>query len=1366
MNDVANVLVPNRTRSFHSLSVIAAVLWGCLLLALSLPAFAQAPVVSNVVAQQRPGTGLVDITYDLTATTATVAISLRVSSDAGATFSVPVTSLSGAIGTGITAGVGKRITWNAGADWPEKWSDAMRFEISADDGVITAPVITTQPSSLSISPGSTATLSVTATGSTPLNYQWYEGDIGATAHPVGANAATFTTLPLTKSMRYWVRVSNIAGTVNSNLAQLSVSTEMVLIPVGSVTLGRVGGDTDENAVPVTLDSSEFYIARCEVTKALWDDIRSWAIVNGYSDLSSGAGKGANHPVQTVTWWDAVKWCNARSEKEGLTPVYRNEDQSIYRTGTGAPTPLWGVNGYRLPTETEWEKAARGGISDKRFPWGSDSISHARANYYGSSTSPYDQSPINAYHPTYNSGQPPFTSPVGSFPANGYGLFDQAGNVSEWCWDWYQSTYSQASLLDPRGPVAGTRRVNRGGAWDGFANSARCSARGSELPDALTDNAGFRLARSSAFPVITKDLSSLIMDSGSSTTISVQVSSPTTLKYQWYLGDLGNTTKPVGTNTPSFTSPVLTNTANYWVRITNAAGLIDSALATISVRPRITVQPSSQTIVAGGSVTLTVLADGSDQINYQWYQGPAGDTSTPVGNNSSSFTSSALTETTTYWVRVSNSVGVVDSSFATVSCSPTITTQPATQTIVSGSAATLTVTASGSSPLTYQWYQGDVGTTTTPVGTNSASFTTPALSATMTYWVRVINTAGSVNSTLATITCSPTITSQPASQTIVSGSTVTLTVTANGSSPLTYQWYQGAVGTTTTLVGTNSASFTTPALSATTTYWVRVSNSAGSVNSTLATITCSPTITSQPATQTIVSGSTATLTVIASGSSPLTYQWYQGDVGTTTTPVGTNSASFTTPVLSTTTTYWVRVSNSAGSVDSTLTTITCSPTITTQPATQTIISGSTATLTVTASGSSPLTYQWYRGALGITTTPVGTNSASFTTPALSATTTYWVRVSNTAGSVNSTLATITCSPTITSQPTSQTIVSGSTATLTVTASGSSPLTYQWYQGEVGTTTTPVGTNSASFTTPALSATTTYWVRVSNSAGSVNSTLATVEALALIPAGAFQMGVTSGDTDPNAPSVSVTVSAFYMGKNEVTKALWDEVRTWAAANGYTDLAAGAGKASNHPVLRVSWWDVVKWCNARSEKEGLTPFYTVDGAVMKTGTTEPTVDWSANGYRLPTEAEWEKAARGGVSGKRFPWGTDTISHSQANYRSTTFYSYDASGSVNNYHPTYNNGTTPYTSPVGAFAANGYGLNDMAGNVFEWCWDWFGASTYVNGATDPRGAASGTSRVYRGGSWNSFGAVGCRSAHRVSLNPANQSDGVGFRIARSSVP
>lgn len=278
-------------------------------------------------------------------------------------------------------------------------------------------------------------------------------------------------------------------------------------------------------------------------------------------------------------------------------------------------------------------------------------------------------------------------------------------------------------------------------------------------------------------------------------------------------------------------------------------------------------------------------------------------------------------------------------------------------------------------------------------------------------------------------------------------------------------------------------------------------------------------------------------------------------------------------------------------------------------------------------------------------------------------------------------------------------------------------------------------------------------------------ATPAGFSYIPGGSFTMGRTSGDTDANAPSITVAVNPFYLQQTETTKALWDEVRTWAVVNGYTDLVAGAGKSADHPVQTVSWWEVLKWCNARSEKEGLTPVYAVGGNVMRTGTVDPEVNWSANGYRLPTEAEWEKAARGGVNGKRFPWGTDTISHADANFFNDGGEPYQSGTS--GHHPTYATGGLPYTSPVRSFAANGYGLNDMAGNVWEWCWDWFGSDYYAtsDGTLNPRGPEAGTTRVFRGGSWNVSVASLARCANRGAITPDKAFNNVGFRVARSSM-
>jgi formylglycine-generating enzyme required for sulfatase activity len=279
------------------------------------------------------------------------------------------------------------------------------------------------------------------------------------------------------------------------------------------------------------------------------------------------------------------------------------------------------------------------------------------------------------------------------------------------------------------------------------------------------------------------------------------------------------------------------------------------------------------------------------------------------------------------------------------------------------------------------------------------------------------------------------------------------------------------------------------------------------------------------------------------------------------------------------------------------------------------------------------------------------------------------------------------------------------------------------------------------------------------------------MALVPAGTFVMG-DSVDGDTNAPTSTVYVSAFYMDTNLVSYSLWQQVYQWAATNGYS-FEPGAGVGANYPVQSIDWYDAVKWCNARSQMAGLAPVYYTDAGltqVYKTGNVNAVcANWTNSAYRLPTEAEWEKAAHGGLAYLRFPWG-NTISETNANYdgdpwNGTYGYTYDSGPAGNN--QAFKSGAglfATYTSPVGYFAPNGYGLNDMAGNVFEWCWDWYGP--YASGPqTNPYGATTGTNRVQRGGSWVCF-ANESRTAFRKDFAPNFNDDELGFRTVLPQSP
>jgi uncharacterized repeat protein (TIGR01451 family) len=630
--------------------------------------------------------------------------------------------------------------------------------------------------------------------------------------------------------------------------------------------------------------------------------------------------------------------------------------------------------------------------------------------------------------------------------------------------------------------------------------------------------------------------------GGNVSFQVAAAGSAPLGYQWWI----NGTNAVGGNANSLalTNVQASQAGGYSVVVTNVAGSVTSSVAnlTIGMPPAITQQPASQTVIQGGNAMLSVVASGDAPLTYQWrFKSIA-----ISGGTGSSYTvaSASAADAGAYDVLVSNAYGTVSSAAAqlTILVPPSINNQPANSTVIVGASASFQVSASGTAPLGYQWWFN--GTNAVGGNTNSITLTNVQVSQAGGYTVVVTNSAGMATSLVAVLTVGtpPGIAQQPASLTVVKGQDANFNVSSTGDAPFSYQWrFNGNV-----INGANNSSYTVAAATETNAgrYDVVVNNPFGSITSSVAqlTVLVSPSVAAQPTNQTVLAGGTAIFQVSASGTSPLTYQWWFH--GTNSVGANTNILTLINAQVSQMGAYIVVITNVVGSVTSSVANLTIGmpPAITQQPSNATVVQGQSTTFSLVSSGEAPLSYQWrYNGATITGATTPKYLLAGVTAAEAGA---YDVVVSNAYGTVTSAVAqlTVLIPPSISGQPTNQTVLVGGNANFFVTASGMAPLTYQWSLN--GTSIPGATAATLSLTQIQANQAGTYAVLVTNSVGSVNSTGAYLKIL--VPP------VITGPLIPGT-NVSVQVSSesglsyLLEYKNNLQDPSWNPASAWTPGTG---------------------------------------------------------------------------------------------------------------------------------------------------------------------------------------------------------------------------
>jgi len=956
--------------------------------------------------------------------------------------------------------------------------------------VCATPVIDEQPHNVTVFSDKPAILSVAAhePKNVPLTYQWEELGAGM----VGS-AATLTTAPITAPKQYVVHLTAGACTLDSNTVAVNVCALPETITTGTTQNVAVGQSVTLNCVFSPAGGNVFVWYAGPVGDFVHSSPVSYNSSPTFTFLASQPG--------TSTYWatiehsddGCVSHTNAYTVNVCIPAITQQPQAGGYDLVHPVPLSITAVGA----TSYQWYTGSTGDISHA-VPGATTASTTVTpttdTSYWCRATGSCGSVDSNAVLVTSCQQAAITVQPVGGGITRGQTLSIGVGATgTSLGYQWYQGLSG-----DTTNPVYG----NTPGINVNPLNSTDYWVRVSGLcgPARNSNTAHVTVCTT---PVINTQPVGTNVFSGRTATLTVAASEATTepLHYQWFTAAGG----AVGSDAPTFTTPPLTQPAQYYVHVTAAGCSIDSNVATIGIctLPEVINSGTTSNVAIGQTVTLSCVISPATGNTFVWYAGPVGDAvhSAQLSSNSSGTFSfnAAATSGGTYWAAVSRSDDGCASrtnAYTVNVCVPAITTQPAASTMItSGQSATLTV-AANTSGITYQWYVGTSGTTTSPITGATGPSVTVGPTSNTNYWVKVTGTCGqSVNSNTAAITIcqTPAITTQPAANSyIVRGYSVSLGVAATGDG-LAYQWYQGTSGNTSTPLAATTPGMTVSPQNPTD-YWVKVTGTCGSRNSNTAhvAVCTTPAINTQPAGTSIFSGGSATLTVSASEATgeALHYQWYRNG----STPVGTDSPTLNTGALTADTTFYVHITAASGtcSIDSATATVSMCPlpqTVTGAPS-QNTTPGQTVRLQL---GSMPgaTAYMWYAGTSGNTAAPVtGWQAANYLDVSPGTTSSWWAQVQNGSCVSNTTTTTVNvCIPTITQQPASTTIPSGS-ATLTV-ASNLSGSTYQWYSGTSGTTTSPItGATNASVTVSPSSTPSYYWCRVSGSCGSANSNTATV------------------------------------------------------------------------------------------------------------------------------------------------------------------------------------------------------------------------------------------------------------------------------------